>query len=259
MMATLAAYRSLILGTLSMLSIVVIWQMVVDLGLISPFFVSTPTAVWNEFVKQWGNGIIIRHTLSTLHSFGLAIGLASVVGIGLGLVAGWYRDFESAIDPFIWFKYSAPTIAFYPLFIAWLGYGTPTIVAIAFLFAITPIYANTVAALKGLDRDLVRVTRCFGGTPLDIFLRVAIPASVPMIVAGLRLGVGRALTGVIVAELFGASSGLGFAVAFYGQRLQTTPMMVSIIVVIVLGVILTQLLSYLENSVNGWRIDRASR
>lgn len=259
MIAMFSAYRSLILGTLSMLGIVVIWQLVVDLGLISPFFVSTPTAVWNEFLRQWGNGIIIRHTLSTLHSFGLAIGLATVAGIGLGLVAGWYRDFESAIDPFIWFKYSAPTIAFYPLFIAWLGYGTPTIVAIAFLFAITPIYANTVAALKGLDRDLVRVAQCFGGNPLDIFLRVAIPASVPMIVAGLRLGVGRALTGVIVAELFGASSGLGFAVAFYGQRLQTTPMMVSIIVVIVLGVILTQVLAYLENSVNGWRVDRASR
>jgi len=84
---------------------------------------------------------------------------------------------------------------------------------------------------------------------------VALPGSVPVMMAGLRLGVGRALTGVVVAELFGANAGLGYAITYYGQLMQTTKMMVSIVIVILLGVILTQILSFLESKTDSWRVD----
>jgi NitT/TauT family transport system permease protein len=257
MIAALAKRQALILGTLSMVAILGLWQAVVDLGFIDPFFVSRPSAVWNEFLAQWRRGNILIHVSETLRSFALALGLATTVGIGLGLLAGWFRDVESALDPFVWFKYSAPTIAFYPLFIAWLGYGTPTIVAIAFLFALTPIYANTLSGIKNVDRDLVRAARSFGARPYDIFFKVALPGSVPIIVAGLRLGVGRALTGVVVAELFGANAGLGYSIGYFAQLLQTTRMMVYIVIVIILGVILTQLLSFIEARTDAWRVSAA--
>jgi len=245
--------EAVILGTLSMLSIVVLWHVAVSLGWVSEFFVSSPAKVWEAFLTHLDRGEIARNVASSLWSFALALGLATAVGIGLGLLAGWFRDLEAALDPFIWFKYSAPTIAFYPIFVAWLGYGTPTIVAIAFLFALTPVYANTLSGIKNVDQDLVRAARAFGARPIDIFLQVALPASVPIIIAGLRLGVGRALTGVVVAELFGASAGLGYAIAYYAQLLQTTNMMVSIIIVVILGVILTQALSFIEARVDAWR------
>lgn len=246
-------HEAVVLGTSSLLGIVVLWQLVVDLGLIDPFFISTPTLVFEEFLVQLENGSVAANVSASLYAFALALGLAAGAGIGLGLLAGWFRDAESALDPFIWFKYSAPTIAFYPLFIAWLGYGTPTVVAIGFLFALTPIYANTLSGVRNVDQDIVRAARSFGARPYDIFFKVAMPASVPIIVAGLRLGVGRALTGVIVAELFGATAGLGFSVGFYGQKLQTAPMMVSIVLVVILGVIFTQLLSLLESATDSWR------
>jgi len=251
--------RALILGTLSMFAIGLLWQLSVSLGVIDVFFVSTPNLVAQEFLVQFHNGVTLRDLASTLWSFVLALGLATVVGIGLGVLAGWYQDFESALEPFIWFKYSAPTIAFYPLFIAWLGYGTPTIVAIAFLFALTPIYANTLSGIKNVDRDLVRAATSFGATRWDVFTRVALPASVPIVVAGLQLGVGRALTGVVVAELFGAQSGLGFRIAYHAQLLQTTAMMVSIVIVIVLGVILTQMLAFVESKTDAWRVESQTR
>lgn len=254
----IAFYRrreAVILGTLSMLAIVAIWQVSVDAGLINPFFVSTPSEVARAAWQQMLAGSLQQDLLSSLRSFAIAFGLAAAVGIGLGMLAGWYRDVEAALDPFIWFKYSAPTIAFYPLFVAWLGYGAPTIIAIAFLFAITPIYANTLSGIRNVDQDLVRAARSFGARPHDIFFQVALPASVPIVVAGLRLGVGRALTGVVVAELFGATAGLGYSIANYAQRLQTTQMMVSIVVVILLGVILTQILSWLEKRTDSWRVN----
>ena len=246
--------EALILGTLSLIGIGIVWQLVVDLGLINPFFVSRPTDVFNELLLQAQSGILFRNIAESLKSFGLALGLAASVGIVLGLLAGWFRDVEAALNPFIWFKYSAPTIAFYPIFIAFLGYGTPTIVAIAFLFALTSIYANTLSGIRNADRDLVRAAHAFGARPADIFLKVVLPGSVPIVVAGLRLGVGRALTGVVVAELFGATAGLGFSIAQHSQRLQTNKMMVSILVIIILGVILTQILSWLEKRTDAWRV-----
>ncbi|MBL4600300.1 MAG: ABC transporter permease [Rhizobiaceae bacterium] len=246
--------EAVILGTLSLASIGVFWQFVVDAGIVNPFFISTPVEVFHEASAQLDSGKLYKNTAASMYSFVLALGLATIMGILLGVLAGWFRDVESVLEPFIWFKYSAPTIAFYPLFVAWLGYGTPTIVAIAFLFALTPIYANTLAGIKNVDRDLVRAARSFGARPLDVFLYVALPGSVPIIVAGLRLGVGRALTGVVVAELFGASAGLGYSIAYHAQLLETSKMMVSIVVIVLLGVVLTQILTWLEKKTDSWRV-----
>jgi len=253
----LQVYRrneALILGVLSLLSIVAVWQFVVAQGWITAFFVSQPSLVAETALAQIQDGTLTTNLVATLISFAIALGLAAAVGIGLGILAGWFADVEAALEPFIWFKYSAPTIAFYPLFVAWLGYGRPTIVAIGTLFALTPIYANTLSGIKNTDRDLVRAAHSFGARPLDIFLRVALPGSVPIVVAGLRLGVGRALTGVVLAELFGASAGLGYSIAYHAQLLETTPMMVSIVLIIMLGVILTELLSWLEKKTDSWRV-----
>ena len=247
-------YEALILGILSLGLIALVWQVVVDLGWINPFFVSSPSRVFEALLTQLENGTLVQHIGATLLAFAIALAISASLGIALGLIAGWYRDVESALEPFIWFTYSAPTIAFYPIFIAFLGYGMATIVLIAVLFSLTPIYANTLSGIRNADRDLVRAAISFGAKPADIFLKVALPGSVPIIVAGLRLGVGRALTGVVVAELFGATSGLGFSIAQYSQRLQTTGMMVSIVTVIVLGVILTQILSWIERRTDSWRV-----
>lgn len=247
--------EAMIIGTLSLVAIGLIWQFSVDFGLIKPFFVSDPTAVAGNALQQIKDGELVTNLVSTLVSFAMALGLAAAVGVGLGIAAGWSEDVEAALEPFIWFKYSAPTIAFYPLFVAWLGYGRPTIVTIGALFALTPIYANTLSGIKNVDKDLVRAACSFGARPFDVFLRVALPGSIPIVVAGLRLGVGRALTGVVLAELFGASAGLGFSIAYHAQLLETTPMMVSIVVIILLGVILTQILSWLERKTDSWRVN----
>jgi NitT/TauT family transport system permease protein len=246
--------EALVIGTLSLVTIGLIWQLAVDAGLIKAFFVSEPTAVARNALDQFDTGELTANLTATLISFAMALGLATAAGVGLGMVAGWFSDVEAALEPFIWFKYSAPTIAFYPLFVAWLGYGRPTVVAIGALFALTPIYANTLSGIKNVDQDLVRAATSFGARPYDVFFRVALPGSIPIVVAGLRLGVGRALTGVVLAELFGANAGLGYSIAYHAQLLETTPMMVSIVAIILLGVMLTQLLSWLERKTDSWRV-----
>jgi NitT/TauT family transport system permease protein len=253
MMCLYRHHTALISGSISFAVILAVWQLSVDVGLVNAFFVSTPSRVAVEIWRQLQTGELATNLYVSLYEFACGMALAIVVGVSLGVFASWSRTVQHVLDPFIWFKYSAPTIAFYPLFVAWLGLGAPTIIAISFLFAFTPIYVNTLAGIRDVDPDIMRAARSFGARRQDLFFKVQLPASVPIMIAGLRLGVGRALTGVVAAELFGATAGLGFSIAFYGQKLKTTEMMVSLVVVIVLGVILTQLLSAFEARFDTWR------
>jgi NitT/TauT family transport system permease protein len=245
--------QALLCALFSFSVILAVWQLSVDYGFVKAFFVSTPTRVAVELTRQWSTGELLANVQVSLYEFFFGLGLAVAIGGALGVLASWSRTFEHVLEPFIWFKYSSPTIAFYPIFVAWLGLGEPTIIAIAFLFAVTPIYANTLSGIKNTDQDLVRAAVAFGARRRDLFLKVQLPGSVPILIAGLRLSVGRALTGVIAAELFGATAGLGFSIAYWGQKLRTTEMMASLVVVIILGVVFTQALSIIEARVDGWR------
>lgn len=246
-------HRALISGCISFAVILLAWQLAVELGFVQIFFTSTPIRIAMAFWSGLRSGEIAANVGVSLYELACGLALAGVAGIGLGVLASCSRTIEHFLEPFIWFTYACPIIAFYPLFIAWLGLGAPTIIAIAFLSALTPLYANTLSGIKNADQDLMRAARSFGGRRRDLFLKVALPGSVPIIVAGLRLAVGRALTGVIAGELFGAAAGLGYSIAFYGQKLKTTEMMVSVVLVVILGVILTQLLSLCEAATDSWR------
>jgi len=246
-------HQALISGSISFAVILAVWQLAVVLGVVPPFFTSSPTLIAAEFWRQLASGEVGANLAVSLYEFGCGLGLAFVAGVGLGIAASWSRTLEYVVEPFIWLGYTAPAIAFYPLFIVWLGLGPPTVIAIAFIFAVTPLYANTLSGIRNADQDLIRAARAFGARRRDLFLKVALPGSVPIMVAGLRLAVGRALTGVVAAELFGATAGLGYSIAYYGQKLQTTAMMVSLVLVVVLGVILTQLLGVLESVTDSWR------
>lgn len=230
-----------------------VWELAVRVGWLDPFFTSQPTAIVGALAEQLRTGELAENLAVSLTEFSIGFGLAVVLGIGLGMLAGWYRTLEYALDPFVWFLYSAPLIAFYPLFVIWLGLGPRTVVAISFLLALPPVMTNTLAGIKDVDRDLVNAARSFGAGNRELFFKVALPASVPIVMAGLRLGIGRALTGVVIAELFGATAGLGHSISYYGMLLQTTEMMASLVVIVGLGVVFTQGVGALEARFDSWR------
>jgi NitT/TauT family transport system permease protein len=241
------------LGVLSFATIVLGWELAVRAGWLNPFFTSQPTAIAAALVTAARSGELARSVLVSLAEFGAGFGAAIVIGFAIGALAGWFKPIEYALDPFIWFVYSAPLIAFYPLFVLWLGLGTRTVVAIAFLLSVTPIAVNTMSGIRQINPALVLAARAFGARGGDLLWRVVLPASVPMIVAGLRLGVGRALTGVVIAELFVPSGGIGSSIAYNAGLLRTTNMLASLMVIVVLGVICTQGLSAVESRVDTWR------
>src|SRR3989442_3358669 len=135
--------------------------------------------------------------------------LAAFTAIPLGLVMGWYSRIRYAFDPFVTFLYATPRIVLLPLLIIWLGIGVESKVAVVFLGAFFAMVINTTAGVRNLDANLIKVARSFGASDLQLFRTVALPGSVPFILTGLRLGIGHALTGVVVGEAIAAQFGVG--------------------------------------------------
>jgi NitT/TauT family transport system permease protein len=242
-----------ILGIASFAIILLVWESVVRLGWVNPFFVSQPSAIAATLSRAARSGELWQNVAVSFREFAIGYGLSVVVGILAGALAGRFRTMEYALDPFLWFLYSAPLIAFYPIFVLWFGLGVPTVIAMTFLLSVTQIAASTLKGIQNVDPGLLRAARSFGATERDLLWKVVLPASVPMVVAGLRLGVGRALMGVVVGELFGATAGLGYSISYYGALLKTTDMIASLVVVVVLGVLCTQGLAAVESRFDAWK------
>jgi len=243
------------LGLASFLIILLAWESVVRLGWINPFFISQPSAVAATLGRAARSGELGRNLAVSLREFAVGYGLSVILGILAGACAGRFRTVEYALDPFLWFLYSAPLIAFYPVFVLWFGLGVPTVIALAFLLSFPQIAASTLNGFRNVSPGLIRAARSFGATEKDLLWKVALPASVPMVIAGLRLGIGRALMGVVVGELFGSTAGLGYSISYYGGLLKTTDLIASLIVIVTLGVLCTQGLSALEARFDSWRVE----
>jgi NitT/TauT family transport system permease protein len=183
----------------------------------------------------------------------MGFGLATVVGITVGLAMGAWKWVESALDPFVWTLYVTPLVALQPLLVAWVGFGFPVAVTLAFLLAVVPIMVNTLAAVQAADPVHVRAVRAFGGGRHAVIMKVVLPASLPLVVAGLRIAAGRALVGVVAGEMFAANKGLGFQMTSYGARLRAADALAPVVVLVVIGVVVTQGLRWIEARFERWR------
>lgn len=246
-------HEAIWLGGLGLVSFITLWELAARRQWVNPVALASPSRVAVAFQRQWASGELGRDLGISAGEFALGFGLAVVVGLALGAVMALHQDVEYALDPFLWFFHSAPLVAFYPLLVVWLGFGFRTVVALTFVLAVIPITVNTLAAMETVNPVLVRAVRGFGGRGLDVVTKVLLPASLPLVLAGLRIGVGRALVGVVLGEMFSANAGLGFRMTSYGARLRTADLFVPLVVVVVLGVLTTQALRTLESRLARWR------
>jgi ABC-type nitrate/sulfonate/bicarbonate transport system permease component len=247
-------YEPLVLGALSVIGVLTAWQMVANAKII-PVFFPGPAAIGGALVKLFTDPRSeIWLDLSTSgQEVLIGYGGAIVVGLIIGLLMGWYLRFQYALDPWVNFFYSTPRIVLIPLFIIWLGIDWPSKVAIIFLGAVFPIIINTMAGVRNTEAALLRVARSFGASDALIFRRVVLPGAVPFILTGFRLGVGHALTGVIVAEYIAARHGIGKFIADTSVTLQMEKMFAGVVFIAGTGVLLTWLIQRVENRFQSWR------
>ena len=244
----------IILGAIGPLCLIVLWEAAARLNWMDAMLISSPTSVMKAMVTWALNGTLWRDLGVSLMETFIGFATATIVGISVGAIIGWKKPIEYALDPFIWFLYTTPLVSLWPLFIMWLGFGYQPIIALAFLFAVVPITINAFTGFRGVDPILIRCAHSFNAKPFDMFLKFTLPAALPMIIAGLRLGVGRALIGVIIGELFSANEGLGFHISYYGARLNFSFVFAGLFVVVVVGLLLTQTIRVVEMYFEGWKM-----
>jgi ABC-type nitrate/sulfonate/bicarbonate transport system permease component len=246
-------WEEIVLGAVGVCAVVIGWELAARSGLVNPVIASSPGAIAAAFARQWQSGDWWADVSVSLAEFAVGFALSLVVGVALGVAMGMSRVFEYAVDPFIWFLYASPLIAFYPLIIVWLGFGSTTVVALTFLLTFVSIAVNTMAGVRSVEPQLVRAVRAFGGSPLDVAAKVVLPASVPLMLAGVRIGLGRALIGVILGEMFSSNGGLGYHISYYGARLKTADLFVPLMTVVVIGVVTTRFCAVFERWFLSWR------
>jgi ABC-type nitrate/sulfonate/bicarbonate transport system permease component len=212
-------------STLSALSVVVflgIWQFVTSAGLIEPIFLASPLAIAKVAYEQFFiTGDIYPHILVSLTEAFIGFALAIVFGVLLGLAMGRFERVREVLEPFVMALYSTPSVALLPLFILWLGIGLWSKVLIVFLGGVFAILVNTIAGVRGTNQRLIETARAFTASETEVFLYIILPASMPFIVAGIRLAIGRVLISVFVAELYASNRGVGFLITQAGTTYNT--------------------------------------
>ena len=252
-------YEALIVGSLSVTLVVAAWQAFTVANQTAkwmpPLFMPMPSDVGDAFVKLFTDPRqnIWADLGTSGFEFSTGYVLAIVVGLALGIGMGWYTRFQYALDPFVSFFYATPRIVLIPLFIIWFGIDIQSKIAVIFLGALFPIIINTMAGVRNTEAALLRVARSFGASDALIFQRVVLPGSVPFILTGFRLGVGQALTGVVVGELIAARHGVGMLIAIAGQTFQTPKMLAAVILIAGTGMLLTTIFQRIENRFQSWR------
>lgn len=248
--------ESLILGGGAVALTLAIWQAFWSAGKISPLFFSGPSAIAARFWDAAAHGQLLSDLRYSGVNFAIGFILASVAGVVVGVMVGWYRRVDMIMGPFLNALYATPRVAMVPLIIIWFGIGMWSKVFIVFISAFFPVLVNTIGGIRATDADLLRAARAYCASDWQIFTTVAVPGAVPFILTGLRQGVAIGLIGVVVGEMFGGSQGIGFMVAYGGQTFATDTLFVGVLIIAFAGILLTAAAERLERHFSRWRPER---
>lgn len=197
-------------------------------------------------------GDIIGSLGSSLINLVLGFGLSLVGGVGVGILMGWYPKVEAALGIYVYALLTAPSLVFAPIFFSILGDGRGSIVAIVIMYSVFIMTISTADAIKTVPTHLVEMGRSYGASELQILTRIVIPAATPSIMAGVRLGVGRAVTGMINGEMFIAVVGLGQIVTEAGGRFDSKSVLAILIVIIFVALAAVALVQAVDRKLTGW-------
>jgi ABC-type nitrate/sulfonate/bicarbonate transport system permease component len=242
-----------ILGSLSFVGLFLFWELGAALGWVSVYFFSSPSRIARAAFLEVQDPRLWNDLRVSGTEFLVGYAWAVVLGIPLGLLAGWYRNFNYLIDPWLNFLNSLPRVALLPLVVLWVGIDIWSKIVIVFLGAFFSIAMNTLYGVRTVDPRLLEVAASFVASQRRVFTTVVFPATVPFIIAGLRLGIGRALIGVIVGELYAANAGIGYMITVASNTLQTDRLFFGVILLTLMGVLGVELIRLVENRFQKWR------
>ena len=241
----------------SLTAMLLLWQYFGQF--IDPVFGSYPTQIAAAFVELARSGKLWTALLESLRPFVVGYGLAIALGVPLGLVIGRFRVLEAALGIYVTAGYAMPLVALVPLLVLWLGLGFAVKAAIVFLMSLFPICINTWLGVTAVPKTLIEVGKSLVAPNSVILRRIVLPATLPYIMAGIRLAVGKAVVAMVTAEFFTTISGLGAIIINSANNFDTATMFVPLIVLMVLATGLNAFIGVVERRVAPWQSEIAGR
>jgi len=244
-----------VLSGLSVVAGLVLWELGGRFLAPNSFFLATPLQALDAARQLYSAGELQNHIWVSFQEFILGYLIAAVSGVAIGLFITTSRITSSIVNPWIDGLYATPIIAIAPLVILWFGIGIWSKVFVVFSVVVFPVIINTEAGIRNTDRTLIEAVRSFGATRTQIFFKVSLPSSLSYILAGLRIGIGRGLIGVVVGEMFGARAGLGFLILQSAEVFNMPRLFAGVLLLAVAGIAMTAAFHALERFLVPWRRD----
>lgn len=242
-------------NVLSIFSLAAIWEVAgraLDSVLIPPL--SQIGAAW---WKLFASGKLLSNLTMSLATLAAGFFLAVLIGIVVGVLMGRFRAVEHFLDLYVNALMSAPMTAFVPVLILWFGLGVESRIAVVFLFAVFVVIINTMTGVKQVDTVLVEMARSFGAKEREVFFKIMLPAALPAIMAGVRLGLGRAVKGMVTAEMLLTLTGIGAMIMQYGSSFATDSLFAVILTILIIAMITMKLVQWLDQRLTGWKAEIA--
>jgi ABC-type nitrate/sulfonate/bicarbonate transport system permease component len=247
-------HRTRVRAVASVIGGFLLWEILARTVLTNRLIIVPFSTVLSTIWALAGTGELWKNVYASLTEFLLGFSLAAVAGVFLGFLTGTSVRAREYLEPLVAALYATPLVALIPFYILIFGIQLASKVALVFTIAVFPIIINTQAGILSVERSLLEVASSFRASPGQIFFKVQIPAAIPFIISGLRLGVGRALTGVVVAEFFFATAGLGFMISVASQNFDTARVLLGVFMFSVAGVAAVGLLQIIERRMAPWRV-----
>jgi NitT/TauT family transport system permease protein len=213
----------------------------------------SPLEVAPAFIELVRTGQLQSALASSMVVFLSGYALAVVTGVGMGVLMGGLPRLGATLDIYVNGLNTTPRVAFIPFIILWFGLGLEAKVVVVWFTAVFPILINTYAGVQNTDYELIEAARSFGARRGQIFRHIMLPAALPYIVTGLRLGGSNAMVGTVIAELYTALSGLGYLIAQFGGSFQTAKYFAPVLVLGAMGMVISQALKALERRLARWK------
>jgi NitT/TauT family transport system permease protein len=224
--------------------LIVLWDLAIRLFKIPAFLMPTPMEVWESIVQN--RLALFAHGQVTLAETLLGFGLSIAIGMPLAVMIVASSLLDRLLFPVLVASQAVPKVALAPMLLVTLGYGATPKIIVALLVAFFPIVVNTVAGLRSVNRDTLKLMRSMGATPFQVFIKVRFPSAVPSILAGFRVAIALAVIGAVVGEFVGSRTGLGYLMLSATGNFDTALVFACMITLTVMGIVLFYSISLID-------------
>ena len=246
--------RRFIPHLLLFIALMLAWEAAVATGLITTIMIPRPSDIASAIVDLYiTQGTIYRHFFITLSEAVLGFTIGAFVAVGLAVCSSMSDTFKRYVSPYAVVLNVTPGIALTPVVIAWFGYGMGSKIALAAIICFFPIFVNTLTGLTQIDEDREELFRSLGARPADVFRKLRVPAALPMMFAGLKIGLTSALIGAVVAEFAQATDGVGVLMSRFSFQLNMAASIATLLSMTVIGLLLFYSMEFLDDRTVFWR------